>query len=190
MMDRFSKGFLYALIPTGIVNLLQIPVLIIVAFAAFIAIHSIAFEYMFPEEQETEIVDYYGKREQIDTTLDVNFFPLILCRFIDCSILPGICGFFDLDIKTAFLIAPAVVPAPVSIPCLLLCNWLENKRDSIEKVAPRVCKIISIILLVSGIVAEGISLVIRPDPEVMLLLPASIILSIWAIYPISHKTKE
>ena len=26
MMDRFSKGFLYALIPTGIVNLLQIPV--------------------------------------------------------------------------------------------------------------------------------------------------------------------
>ena len=92
-----------------------------------------AFEHIFPKENVTEIVNYYGQIERLDTTLEFNLYPLFLCLFIDTSILLGICGFFKIDIGTALVIALIVILAPISIPCIIIIYLLNNVKFKMPK---------------------------------------------------------
>ena len=134
-MDRLSKGLAYALIPTGIVYLLMTLIMIIVGFCAFLSIHIVTFEAMFSEPSVTEVINYYGELERTVTYSEFNLYPLFLCLFIDGSIFLGLCGFFNISVEKALLVILIIIAAPISIPCLIVCYFLNKKyqKTNFEK---------------------------------------------------------
>ena len=134
MMDRFSKGATYAMIPSGIVSLLMWCIFILGGFLFIIVMHGIAIEYMFPEEiKYTVINQHYGTVSTIDLTPEFNLYPFFWCLFVDSSIILGICGFFNINFSTALLVVLFILFAPITIPTLLimfLISKLKNKTTS------------------------------------------------------------
>lgn len=192
MMDRFSKGLTYAMIPSGIVGLLMLVFFIVLGFLFIVAMHVVAFEHIFPEEiQYTVINRHYGTSSTIDLTPEFNLYPLFWCLFVDASIILGICGFFKLNLSTAIGVVMIVLFAPISIPCILLTYWLQSKGKSIRKISLNTWKIVLIALTILAVLVCGASLMImeKPDPEMMFVFPIIVISSIILIIHLSQRAK-
>lgn len=191
MMDRFSKGLTYAMIPSGIVGLLMLFFFILLGFAFIIVTHVVAFESMFPAESITTVYSNYAPPEVMDNTPSPTLYPLFLCLFIDASIILGICGFFKLNLATAFGLVMIVVFAPISIPCILLTYWLQSKGESIRKISLNTWKIVMIVLTILAVLVCGASLMImeKPDPEMMFVFPIIVISNIILIIHLSQRAK-
>lgn len=191
MMDRFSKGLTYAMIPSGIVMLLMLIVVIIVGFVLIIVTHVVAFESMFPAESITTVYSNYAPPTVMDNTPSPTLYPLFLCLFIDISILLGICKFFNLNIDVALVVFLIVFFAPISIPCILLTYWLQSKGESIRKISLNTWKIVMIVLTILAVLVCGASLMImeNPDPEMMFVFPIIVISNIILIIHLSQRAK-
>lgn len=189
MMDRFSKGLTYAMIPSGIVGLLMLVFFILLGFAFIIVTHVVAFESMFPAA--SQYVYSNGSMNQVSFSPSPTLYPLFLCLFIDASVLLGICGFFKLNLATAFGLVMIVVFAPISIPCILLTYWLQSKGKSIRKISLNTWKIVLIALTILAVLVCGASLMImeKPDPEMMFVFPIIVISSIILIIHLSQRAK-
>ena len=189
MMDRFSKGLTYAMIPSGIVMLLMLIVVIIVGFVLIIVTHAVAFEHMFPPAPQ--YIYEGGQTVQVTFPPSPTLYPLFLCLFIDASIILGICGFFKLNLATAFGLVMIIVFAPISIPCILLTYWLQSKGKSIRKISLNTWKIVLIALTILAVLVCGASLMImeKPDPEMMFVFPIIVISSIILIIHVSQRAK-
>ena len=146
MMDRFSKGLTYAMIPSGIVGLLMLVFFILLGFAFIIVTHVVAFESMFPAESITTVYSNYAPPEVMDNTPSPTLYPLFLCLFIDISILLGVCKLFKINFGTALAIVLFVLFAPVTIPILIImffvskCNNTVSSASSENYSAPKYSK--------------------------------------------------
>lgn len=188
MMDRFSKGLTYAMIPSGIAMLLMLIVVIIVGFVLIIVTHAVAFEHMFPPAPQ--YIYEGGQTVQVTFPPSPTLYPLFLCLFIDISILLGICKFFNLNIDVALVVFVIVFFAPISIPCILLTYWLQSKGESIRKISLNTWKIILIVLTILVVLVCGAYLIINPaDREMMFVLPIVVISSIILIIHLSQRAK-
>ena len=190
MMDRFSKGLTYAMIPSGIVGLLMLVFFILLGFAFIIVTHVVAFESMFPAESITTVYSNYAPPEVMDNTPSPTLYPLFLCLFIDISILLGICKFFKLNINVALVVFVIVLFAPISIPCILLTYWLQAKGKSIRKISLNTWKIVLIVLTILVVLVCGAYLIINPaDMEMMFVFPIIVISNIILIIHLSQRAK-
>lgn len=188
MMDRFSKGLTYAMIPSGIVMLLMLIVVIIVGFVLIIVTHAVAFEHMFPPAPQ--YIYEGGQTVQVTFPPSPTLYPLFLCLFIDISILLGICKFFNLNINVALVVFLIVFFAPISIPCILLTYWLQSKGESIRKISLNTWKIVMIVLTILAVLVCGAYLIINPaDREMMVVLPIIVISNIILIIHLSQRAK-
>lgn len=131
MMDRFSKGLTYAMIPSGIAMLLMTISYILLGFLFIVAMHGVAIDHMFPAEiQYTVINQHYGTSSTVDLTPEFNLYPLFWCLVVDSSILLGICGFFKINISTALTVVLLILFAPITIPIIVIMFFISKCKNN------------------------------------------------------------
>ena len=119
MFNRLRNSLDAAMIPTFIVMILMLGSLILIGIVALFVMHYQAVVSLIPNESLLE----YG------ITPEISFYPLVVCIFIDSTILLFLCRFFDWNIDTVFSIVFIILTAPISLPIILILCIIENKKN-------------------------------------------------------------
>lgn len=118
MLNRLRKAVDVAIIPSAVVMILMLGFAIIIGVSYLISWHVIAVKSLIPNEA---LMWEHGIMPEI------SFYPLVLCLFVDLTILLFVCKFFNWNIDKALTIVFLIITAPISLPIILIMSLIENK---------------------------------------------------------------